>query len=118
LALPAGARIHDVFHVGLLKPFYGEPPVQPPALPLIQHGRVVVQPEQVLQSRAARGRRELLVKWKDAPVADTAWVDLEAFQEQFPWFQLEDELLFQGGRDVMYGVTYYRRKQGGVGHRD
>jgi hypothetical protein len=59
-----------------------------------------------------------LVKWKDAPAADTAWVDLEAFQEQFPRFQLEDELLFQGGRYVMYGVTYYRRKQGGVGHRD
>jgi hypothetical protein len=41
LALPAGARIHDVFHVGLLKPFYGEQPLQPPALPPLQNGRVL-----------------------------------------------------------------------------
>jgi hypothetical protein len=48
LILPAGVRLHDVFHVELLKPLYGEPPSQPPVLPLIQHGYVVVEPEAVL----------------------------------------------------------------------
>jgi hypothetical protein len=38
LALPEGARIQDVFHVGLVKPFSGDPQVQTPPLPLIEHG--------------------------------------------------------------------------------
>lgn len=97
LVLPAGARIHDVFHVGLLKPFYGEPPAQTPPLPPLQHGRVMVEPAAVLQRRLARGRQQVLVRWKGAPAAESAWVDVEDFKAQFPEFQLGDELLLQGG---------------------
>ena len=111
LQLPTGARIHDVFHVGLLKPFHGEPPMQPPVLPPLHHGRVVVQPEAVLKSRMVRGHREVLVRWAGAPAAESCWVDLQEFVEQFSNFQLEDELLLQGGRDVMWGRTYSRRKK-------
>ena len=110
-SMSAGARIHDVFHVGLLKPFHGDPPVQPPGLHPIQHGRVLVEPEQVLRGRLARGRRELLVRWKGAPASETSWVGLDEFQQQFPKFQLEDELLLQGGRDVMHGKVYERCKK-------
>jgi hypothetical protein len=112
LALPGGAWIHDVFHVGLLKPFHGEPPEQPPVLPPLQNGWVLVEPEKVLKSRIARGRRQLLVRWKGAPAAESAWVELEDFVQQYPDFQLEDELLLQGGRDVMYGFTFGRRQRG------
>jgi hypothetical protein len=38
LQLSVGARLHDVFHVGLLKKFYGEPLAAPPKLPPIHHG--------------------------------------------------------------------------------
>ena len=71
LQLPTGARIHDVFHVGLLKPFHGDPPTQPPVLPPLHHGRVVVQPEAVLKSRMARGHHEVLVRWAGAPAAES-----------------------------------------------
>jgi hypothetical protein len=97
LALPIGARIHDVLHVGLLKPFHGTPTEQPPGLPPVQHGRVLSEPDRVLQRRLARGRRQLLVRWKGAPASETAWVDLEDFVQQYPAFQLADELLLQGG---------------------
>jgi hypothetical protein len=86
-----------VFHVGLLKPFYGEPPAQTPPLPPLQHGRVMVEPAAVLQRRLARGRQQVLVRWKGAPAAESAWVDVEDFKAQFPEFQLGDELLLQGG---------------------
>jgi hypothetical protein len=81
LMLPVIARIHDVFHVGLMKHFHGTPPVQTPPLPPIEHGRVVVLPEKVPNSRIARGKRQLLVRWKYAPAAESAWVDLEDFRE-------------------------------------
>jgi hypothetical protein len=35
LQLPDNARIHDVFHVGVLKPFIGTPPTSTPSLPLL-----------------------------------------------------------------------------------
>ena len=59
------------------------------------------------------GTRELLVRWKGAPASETSWVDLEEFKTQFPAFQLEDELLLQGGRDVMWGLRYGRRNRKG-----
>jgi hypothetical protein len=79
---------------------------------------VVVELERVLQGYLARGWRELLVRWKGAPAAETCWVKLEAFREQFPQFQLADELLVQGGRDVMCGLKFGRRKKGGVKYQD
>uniref|UniRef100_A0A0A9CM28 Integrase catalytic domain-containing protein n=1 Tax=Arundo donax TaxID=35708 RepID=A0A0A9CM28_ARUDO len=109
--LPTQARLHDVFHVSLLKQFHGTPPEAPPTLPPIHHGRVCLSPKRVLKGRLARGRYEVLVHWKNFPATDTSWVDLEEFRHLYPEFQLEDELLLQGGRDVMTGIKYFRRKE-------
>jgi hypothetical protein len=38
-------------------------------------------------------------------------VDLDELCRLYPSFQLEDELVIEGGRDVMWGLTYRRRKK-------
>jgi hypothetical protein len=58
-ALPEGARLHDVFHVGLLKPFYGAPPPAPPPLPALEEGRLVSIPAKVLLARRTLDSWEL-----------------------------------------------------------
>ena len=111
LALPAQARIHDVFHVSTLKKFVGTPPTAPPPLPDIHHGAVIPVPARVEQVRLARGVRQVLVHWQGEPSSSATWEDLDDFREKYPAFQLEDELDLEGGRDVMWGRTYTRQRR-------
>jgi hypothetical protein len=106
LNLLASARLHDVFHVGLLKPHKGAAPLAPGALPPTLHGRACPQPAEVIKGRLARGIQELLVRWEGQNAANATWVDLPTFQAQFPSFQLEDALVVNGGRVVMTGLKY------------
>ena len=111
LELPPRAKLHDVFHVGLLKKFVGPVPAAPPALPAIHHGAVDPEPEHVVRSRLARGVQQVLVHWKGETAASATWEDLDTFWERYPAFQLEDEPALEGGRDVMWGRTYTRRRR-------
>jgi hypothetical protein len=111
LQLPPGARLHDVFHVGVLKKFVGPPPTSPPLLAPILHGAAVPAPSRVTQGRTARGVRQVLVEWEGEPSHAATWEDLDDFRARFPSFQLEDELDFEAGRDVLYGRTYTRRRR-------
>jgi hypothetical protein len=111
LQLPAGARIHDVFHVGVLKKFVGAPPAVPPVLPATLNGAVVSAPARVLAGRLARGVQQVLVQWQGEPESSATWEDFDDFKASFPTFQLEDELAFEPGRDVMYGKSYSRRRR-------
>ncbi|RLN33026.1 putative retroelement [Panicum miliaceum] len=112
LALPVGARLHDVFHIGLLKKFHGPPPEAPPPLPTIHHGAVAPEPERAVRFRLARGVRQVLVHWKGESAASATWEDVDAFRDKFPAFQLE------GGRDVMWGQVYTRRRRARDVRRD
>jgi hypothetical protein len=109
LELPPGARLHDVFHVGVLKKFVGTPPATPSALPPTHNGAVVPVPAVVTAGLLARGIRQLLVQWQGEPAASASWEDYDDFRARFPGFQLKDELVFDGGTDVMCGRTYARR---------
>ncbi|WVZ84441.1 hypothetical protein U9M48_031473 [Paspalum notatum var. saurae] len=106
LELPPGAHLHDVFHVGVLKKFVGAPPESPPVLPPILDGAVVPDPARVVRARLARGVRQVLVQWRGEPAASATWENYDDFRAQHPAFQLEDELVFEEGRDVIYTQGY------------
>jgi hypothetical protein len=61
LELSARARIHDLFHVGVLKKFHGTPPATTPPLSALHHGAVTPEPERVVKTRVARGIRQVLI---------------------------------------------------------
>ena len=109
LELPARARIHDVFHVGLLKKYRGPPPEGSPVLPPLFQGRVYPTPSKELRARIARGLQQVLIQWEGQSASDASWEDVPAFRDRCPNFQLEDELFQNGGGDVMWGQTYKRK---------
>ena len=65
----------------------------------------------MVRARLARGVRQVLIQWKGKPAASATWEDLESFRDKHPAFQLEDELLVEGGRDVMWGRSYSRKRR-------
>uniref|UniRef100_A0ACD5VT66 Uncharacterized protein n=1 Tax=Avena sativa TaxID=4498 RepID=A0ACD5VT66_AVESA len=105
-----GSRLHDVFHVGLLKAYHGDPPVAPPTLPPTAEGRLLPSPKKVLKTQKRRDVWHVLAQWTGLPVDDATWEIFDEFRQQFPDIQLEDELFVEAGRDVMTGLTYNRRK--------
>jgi hypothetical protein len=67
LHLLAKVRIHDVFHVALLKKFKGTAPSEMVPLPPIQHGRVISTLDKIHHARLNKGTWEVLVSWQGRP---------------------------------------------------
>jgi hypothetical protein len=68
LELPPSIRIHNVFHVSLLKPYKTDGSVQPPPPPVAIDGHLEWEVEDLLGVRQVKAgtkfRQEFLVKWK------------------------------------------------------
>nr|XP_034886896.1 uncharacterized protein LOC118027607 [Populus alba] len=103
LDLAAGAHIHDVFHVSLLKKKWG-PVVDETVitLPPVSADEVILpEPELILDSRVVqkgkyRPKTEVLVQWKGALAEDSSWENLWRFAKTYPHFNLEDKVLRRG----------------------
>ena len=78
LRLPKSMRIHDVFHVSLLKPYRSDGNVQPPPPPEVIDGELEYEVEAVLAHREKKGRgrqikREYLIKWVGYEDINNTW---------------------------------------------
>ncbi|GJW78613.1 ty3-gypsy retrotransposon protein [Tanacetum coccineum] len=102
LELPAGAKIHPVFHVSLLKPAYG----------LVSNSKgnltkfdpkedLAYLPEAILNYRTdSNGDPEVLVKWEKHALEEATWENFNSLKLQFPDLDyIEDNVTSDGEGD-------------------
>ncbi|XP_076931570.1 uncharacterized protein LOC143596767 [Bidens hawaiensis] len=89
LDLPPTSQIHHTFHLSLSKQANGPPNVVQ-QLPMGSNNEL--QPLQILERKLARqGNRpvvKFLIQWKDLPLHDTTWMNVDEFMVKFPTFPI------------------------------
>jgi len=78
--LPAGWKIHNVFHASLLLPYketkeHGRNFEEPP--PELIEGQEEYEVEEIRDKRKKRNKMEYLIKWKGYSEAENTWVQAE-----------------------------------------
>ena len=104
LALPQGSKIHQTFHVSLLKAYKGDK--QDTYYPLLERSltnRPLLSPVAVLVGRIKlvqnKPQKHILVQWSHSPPEDATWENVEVFKQLYKTPDLEDKVDFEGGGD-------------------
>jgi hypothetical protein len=105
LALPAGTKVHDVFHVSQLKEFrpdYSPVFAELPKLPRLDSTDTA--PEQILQRRLVKKGNaalpQMLIKWKNLPEDAATWEDWDTLKARFPDVLTWGQASIRGGEPV------------------
>jgi hypothetical protein len=99
LKLPTDWKIHNVFHVSLLRNYVSDPAHVLSDLPNAAiEGELLVEPERTLkvdtQHLRNRSFRRFLVKWKDYPIEEASWERKVDFRTNYPNSVIADNDLF------------------------
>jgi hypothetical protein len=99
LRLPIDWKIHNVFHVSLLKKYVSDPTHVLSDLPNAAiEGELLAEPERILkediQYLRNRSFQRFLVKWKDYPEEEATWEREVDFRANYPNFVIADNDLF------------------------
>ncbi|CAM8900174.1 unnamed protein product [Rhodiola kirilowii] len=102
VALPEGGKVHNAFHISVMKKWRTNPPfahIDWPDCFIHQHPALV--PDTVLATRLVqRGDLDvpqLMVKWKGHEDDDATREDADSLLRDYPQFNLEDKVVFGGG---------------------
>lgn len=106
LMLPPSAKIHPVFHISLLKPCKGVHDTQYKPLPLLTNENCpLLIPKSILQFQILLRNNQhvpqVLVHWEGLPVAEATWEDWVPLHHAYPYLNLDDKVVFNGGSNVM-----------------
>jgi len=100
--LPLSTQIHLVFHVSVLKKCTGEP--QPACVPEPLLLNAKGHPFQLLKllgnhmiKKNGKWHEEVLIQWQGLTYEEATWESYPYIQTQYPTFNLEDKVLFNGG---------------------
>lgn len=96
MALPPKAKLHNVFHVLVLKKWLGTGcPVQD-TLPTIVEDVELTTPQAILDHCTTQGHEEILVHWQGRSPADATWEIKAELLLRFPSLGLEDKAKIKG----------------------
>ncbi|CAM8990808.1 unnamed protein product [Rhodiola kirilowii] len=101
LALPANAKIHNVFHISVLKLCRAPNPQDINWPDCFTNEHPTIQPDQILDRRKVQRNNiwieQILVRWRNQPNTDATWEDCELIHHQYPDFNLEVEVVSEEG---------------------
>jgi hypothetical protein len=105
LQLPSAARIHPVFHISQLKQYKGDTiDAYYPLSEITTELGPILQPESVLQARTVLkgpiSAPQVLIKWQGLDASVATWEDKSEMREHYPNFNLEDNIVVNGGSIV------------------